>query len=447
MGKIIKKKYYSLIILGLVVSFFASYFLIADYLVMSQNSSNSSGLTTISTTEEWSATWGGFSDDLCMNMKIDPNGYIYLVGYTKSYGAGKADLALVKFSTDGNKVWNVTWGGSQYDRGNDLFIGQDGSLYIAGWTSSYGIGSDDIVLVKFYSNGTLAWNVTWGGIGIDYGFDVGLNIDGFIYVCGKTISYGSGGYDFALVKFYMNGTKAWNVTWGGSNPDGCSSLAFGSDGSIYLLGYTRSYGAGNADLALVKFHPNGTLLWNVTWGESGSEYNGNLMVSNDGYIYVVGYTDSYGAGDNDVIFLKFDKDGAKLFNSTWGGPYDDMGRAVIADNYGNIYVGSSTESYGAGNNDFGILNFNSDGNLEWNETWGSVDNEICRAIDISNDDYLYLCGYTNHSTAGGNDFLLVKYKKVFSSHSSQPIPAFELLYALIGLFAISYLIKSKIDFI
>ncbi|MHA1271062.1 MAG: hypothetical protein ACTSPY_14815 [Candidatus Helarchaeota archaeon] len=352
------------------------------------------------------------------------------------------DLALVKLYPNGSIVWNITWGGSDYDRGEDLFIGQDGSIYACGWTSSYSVGDSDLLLIKFYPNGTLAWNVTWGGPGIEYGFDLGLNSDGFIYVCGSTISYGLGLYDLALVKFSMNGTLVYNITWGGNASDRSSNLEFGSDGSIYLSGYTSSYGPGIHALSLVKFYPNGTLIWNVTWGGIGDEFGNDLVVSN-GYIYVVGTTNSYGSGDNDLSFLKFNTDGTKLFNTTWGGPNNDDGYTLITDNYGKIYAVGDTKSFGAGSYDLEILNFDSEGNIIWNETWGSVDEEKPMKAIITNEGYLYVCGYTNHSTLGGYDFLLVNYKKVYIPQQSQPVPAFELLYAFISLVAIICFIKLK----
>ncbi|MHA1265571.1 MAG: hypothetical protein ACTSRS_10080, partial [Candidatus Helarchaeota archaeon] len=66
---------------------------------------------------------------------------------------------------------------------------------------------------------TLLWNVTWGGASDDLGYNVAIGSDGTLYVAGHTASFGAGNYDFALVKFYPDGTKAWNVTWGGAAGD------------------------------------------------------------------------------------------------------------------------------------------------------------------------------------------------------------------------------------
>ena len=434
------KRYQYLSILGLMF-FLASYLFVSD-LVVTNSISNDNIIepTRINSTEDWTFTWGGPLDEFALDVEFDQNGSIYLIGYTYSYGKGSTDLALVKLSPDGNKDWNITWGGSDHDRGSDLIFGSNGDIYVAGWTTIG--GSDDFALIKIFPNGTTSWNVTWGGSGIDYGKAIGLSIDDFFYISGWTRSFGAGSYDFALVKFSLNGTLIWNVTWGGSVQDGSNDLALGPDGAIYLVGYTNSFGAGMYDIALLKYYPNGTLAWNVTWGGVDYDAGYEIIIGNDGYIYVVGETKSFGAGDSDLVFLKFNTDGELLFNVTWGGPSYDSSNDLVMDSHGNIYVIGRTKSYGAGNTDFAILNFNSNGNLIWSETWGSTDEEKATGIGISQDNYLYVCGYTNHSTAGGYDFLLVKYKSI--SSPSQSIPVFELPYTLLGFFILIYLVHFYI---
>ncbi|HXU00695.1 MAG TPA: SBBP repeat-containing protein, partial [Polyangia bacterium] len=55
--------------------------------------------------------------------------------------------------------------------------------------------------------------------------------------------------------------------------------------------------------------------------------------------------------------------------TTWGGPADDRASAVARDAAGNIYVVGTTDSFGAGGSDILILKYGSTG-LEWARTWG-----------------------------------------------------------------------------
>ncbi|MFX1294641.1 MAG: SBBP repeat-containing protein, partial [Promethearchaeota archaeon] len=85
---------------------------------------------------------------------------------------------------------------------------------------------------------------------------VAVDTSGNIYCTGETWSYGAGNYDFALVKFYPDGTKAWNTTWGGSSQDTGYGVTVDASGNVYCTGLTVSYDAGQNDLALVKFDAN-----------------------------------------------------------------------------------------------------------------------------------------------------------------------------------------------
>jgi len=392
--------------------------------------------------EEWNATWGSSGDDYCYSMAISKDGSIYLTGFVPNGKYGQKYLVLVKYYPNGTKEWNTSWGGPGNDRGRSVIVGPDGAIYVGGWTDSYGSGSSDFVILKFYSNGTLVWNNTWGSPMIDFGFSIAISLDGAIYMTGWT-NYGAGVYDIPLVMSYPNGTKAWNVTWGGTNSDGAHKLKIGPDGSIYIVGFTLSFGPSNNNIALLKFSMNGTLIWNITWGGDNYDYGTDLIIANNGNIYVVGYSDSYGAGNNDIVILKFLSDGTKVWNITWGGPDLDNGYGIAKDNLGNLFITGKTKSYGAGDYDVAILKVNPNGVLLWNETWGTALEDEGHELKLLNDKILYICGTINKSTPMGNDFLLIKFKNKVFIATTPVIPGFDVVYLLVGVIIIIYLKLSR----
>jgi hypothetical protein len=118
----------------------------------------------------------------------------------------------------------------------------------------------DVTPVSLFiaSNPQYSWNVTWGGSQNEHGDGVVVAPDGSIYCVGLTLSDGAGDDDLALVKFFPNGTREWNVTWGGWDEEEGKGITLDTTGAIYCTGFTRTFGAGSADIALVKFFPNGT---------------------------------------------------------------------------------------------------------------------------------------------------------------------------------------------
>ena len=112
----------------------------------------------------------------------------------------------------------------------------------------------------------------------------------------------------------------WAHTWGGASADSVSGIAVDpASGAIYATGSTSSFGAGGVDVLLLKYDSSGSLVWSRTWGGPGNESGNSVAVDGLGNVYVVGSTDSFGAGWYDALILKFDRSGNLLWSRTWGG--------------------------------------------------------------------------------------------------------------------------------
>jgi len=95
----------------------------------------------------------------------------------------------------------------------------------------------------------------------------------------------------------------WNKTYGGTDRDRPSALVQASGGGYAIVGCTRSYGAG-LDVWLVKTDAYGNMEWNKTYGGPSSDWPSALVQTSDGGFAVACSTSSYGAGSADIWLIK-----------------------------------------------------------------------------------------------------------------------------------------------
>jgi hypothetical protein len=195
----------------------------------------------------------GASLDEGRSVQQTSDGGFIIVGYTASFGAG--DVWLIKTDADGNKLWDRTFGGSMVDRGYSVQQTSDGGFIIVGWTWSFGAGGPDVWLIKTDADGNKLWDRTFGGSDWDEGYSVQQTSDGGFILVGWTWSFGAGGPDVWLIKTDADGNKLWDRTFGGSMVDRGFSVQQTSDGGFIIVGATTSFGAGDYDVLLIKSRP------------------------------------------------------------------------------------------------------------------------------------------------------------------------------------------------
>ncbi len=362
----------------------------------------------------WTKTFGGSNYDIGNSVQQTSDGGYIIAGNTQSFGAGLSDAWLIKTDASGNKVWDKTFGGSSWDVGSSVQQTKDGGYIIAGYTGPW----YDVWLIKTDSSGTLEWDKTFGGTAgaYDYGYSVQQTSDGGYIIAGYTQSFGAGDWDVWLLKTDASGNKVWDKTFGGSDEDYGYSVQQTSDGGYIIAGITKSFGAGDADVWLLKTDSSGNKVWDNTFGGSDVDYGYSVQQTSDGGYIIAGFTKSYGAGWRDVWLLKTDSLGNKEWAQTFGGSSYDEGSSVQQTSDGGYIITGYTIPFGAGRSDHDVLLIKTDssGNKVWDKTSGGSNEDYGKSVQQTSDGGYIVAGGTESYGAGNSDVWLIKVGKNYA---------------------------------
>jgi hypothetical protein len=308
-------------------------------------------------------------------------------------------------------TFQKTYGGTNYDYATCIYQTTDGGYILSGSTWSYGPASENLYLVKTNSNGDTLWTKAFGGNNIEGNASVQQTFDGGYIIVSGTRSFGAGNGDVYLIKTDLNGVIQWTKTYGGINGDGAYSVKQTIDGGFIIAGSTNSSGSGNSDVYLIKTNTMGAPIWQKIYGGSNIDVGTSVQQTIDQGFIINGRTNSFGAGNYDFYVIKTDLSGDTLWTKAYGGMNDEFGYSIIQTDSGYIASGF-TKSFGAGLEDIYLIKMDTAGNLIWSKTIGGTDTDVAPSIQQTTDGGFILSAYTQSFGVGLHDACLIKINQV-----------------------------------
>jgi hypothetical protein len=341
---------------------------------------------------EWSGTYGGDSNDLANSVCGTTDGGYIFVGYTKSFNADSNDVYVVKSDSLGNIQWHRLYGGDDYDEALSVQQTSDGGYIIAGATCSFGVGLSDMYLVKINSQGDTLCTRTYGRTYSDGARDVRQTRDGGYILAGSSTPVLGALIEMFLVKTDSMGDTLWTHTYGGSDNLSAYSVQQTFDGGYIVAGCNPLYG-GIHDIHLFKTDSLGHTLWARTYGGVGEDDVRSLQQTADGGYILVGWTESFGAGMDDVYVIKTDSLGETSWTCTFGGSDYDWASDVQQTADEGYIISCNTSSYGTGESDLYLIRIDSAGDTLWTLVYGGPNYDMVTSVDLTNDGGYIVAGY------------------------------------------------------
>lgn len=202
-----------------------------------------------------------FGEDLYQIKQTTDGGYIVVGSYPN--GGVDDDVWLMKLNSDGTIAWQKRYGGGDADDGYAVIEASDGDFVVAAGTQSFGAGGTDMWIFKVDSNGDFTggtWQKTYGGTSTDQPYDIIEAADGDFVVAGFTGSYGPGSNNYWILKLNPgDGSIDWQKVYGGDNGDVAYSVSETSDNGFAVGGSTFSFDVDFNDAWILKLDSGGNI--------------------------------------------------------------------------------------------------------------------------------------------------------------------------------------------
>jgi len=310
---------------------------------------------------------------------LDNSGNVYLKSRFSIYDENNTSVTkniLKKYSSLGVEQWSVDLPDNTSDsyygpQERQVFIDNIGRVFVTSSSQYYDDNTSShvykTVIEQYSSSGQEQWTKEFIRDNTYYDGDwLTFDSSGNFYRKNREEYFDSDnnsmGYQIVLNQYNSSGDQQWSDVI--SNQDSyycCGSggiLIVDNSNNIYVTGresYYDQYGSMTSSKDVLRKYSNtGLKLWTKDLSNSGSYYNGQVMVDNSGNVYLIdsmSYHDQYGSLiESKDILHKYNVSGVELWSQeipletvydTCCGSY----RNITLDNSGNVYVTNEERAY------------------------------------------------------------------------------------------------------
>lgn len=340
----------------------------------------------------------GNGNDAASDMLVDGSGNVFVTGTVYTSSTDSNDAVLIKLNSSGSQVWMSVWNNSAANSNDgSLALVQDGSgnTYTAGATFT-GANLTDFLVLAYDASGNLQWNKTWDNMNMhDAAHKIRLLPANQLAVSGGTQT-AANNVDYATIKLDAgSGGFIGSATSGGtaSNIDIISALTTDANDDLYVTGGIVNVATG-MDMHTIKMDTALVEVWHADYNSSSAyrDVATDLAVGSNGMVYVCGYSETASNG-TDIKVLRYAANGSQDWVVSIDGDVhgNDTAKAIILD---GDYLYVTATSNNGDNDDYHTVKLDTAGNILWKMSFNGVANGNDRPSDItkSPDNSIYVAG-------------------------------------------------------
>ena len=203
------------------------------------------------------STWQGATVGAPADMKLDATGNVYLTGGFQDSGTF-VSYATIKYDTAGNQLWVARYRGPRssgaYDFAIALALDVNANVYITGYSYGDGTTDADVATIKYDSNGNQLWLRRYNGPanGYDAGRNIAVDSIGNVYLAGLSFGINST-YNYVILKYDSSGNFLWEKRYEESVFNRTTEkLSVDRIGNVYLAGTDSK---NTHDFVTIKYSP------------------------------------------------------------------------------------------------------------------------------------------------------------------------------------------------
>jgi hypothetical protein len=247
------------------------------------------------------------------------------------------------------------------------------------------------------------WEQTYDYGDEDWGRSVKQTNDNGFIITGTSLTLNNS-LDVILIKTDVNGNEEWTQTFGGLLEDEGRSLDITTDNGFIIIGETDY--SQDSSVYVIKTDENGIEEWSQIF-EGG--VGCHIQQTNDGGYIMTGYTRNYinGIEDSEIWLRKIDENGNEEWGETFGGIENEYCGSVQQTTDGGYVMTGYTSSFGNGSSDFWLIKTDENGQEQWNQTYGGQSYDRSSYVQQTTDGGYIMTGRTS-SFGDSWDVWLVK---------------------------------------